>query len=79
MISNQALEKARTAAPGYDVYALKSDYLAFWDDKGGNPSKMRMPLSQGGAKSGANLIHCANSARFPLKLDEHKGARGAHV
>lgn len=39
MISNQALEKARTVAPGYDVYALKSDYLAFWDDKGQQPLK----------------------------------------
>jgi plasmid replication initiation protein len=39
MISNQALEKARTVAPGYDVYALKGDYLAFWDDKGQQPLK----------------------------------------
>ena len=34
MISENALQKARAIAPGYDVYALKSDYLAFWDDKG---------------------------------------------
>nr|WP_268934755.1 hypothetical protein [Sphingobium sp. CAP-1] len=34
MISENALQKARMIAPGYDVYALKSDYLAFWDDKG---------------------------------------------
>src|SRR3546814_16227256 len=34
MISNQALEKARTVAPGYDVYAPTGDYLASWDDKG---------------------------------------------
>ncbi|CAH0357257.1 replication initiator protein A [Sphingobium sp. CECT 9361] len=34
MISNAALERARSVAPGYDVYALKADYLAFWDDKG---------------------------------------------
>ena len=34
MISDAALEKARKVAPGYDVYALKSDYLAFWDEKG---------------------------------------------
>jgi hypothetical protein len=34
MISDTALERARAIAPGYDVYALKADYLAFWDDKG---------------------------------------------
>ena len=34
IISEAALEKARKVAPGYDVYALKSDYLTFWDEKG---------------------------------------------
>ena len=34
IISESALEKARKVAPGYDVYALKSDYLTFWDEKG---------------------------------------------
>lgn len=34
IISELALEKARKVAPGYDVYALKSDYLTFWDEKG---------------------------------------------
>lgn len=33
-ISENALEKARKVAPGYDIYALKDDYLAFWDEKG---------------------------------------------
>ncbi len=34
VISNDALERARDIAPGYDVYGLKADYLSFWDDKG---------------------------------------------
>ena len=38
LISESALERARSVAPGYDVHALKADYLTFWDEKG------RMPL-----------------------------------
>lgn len=34
VISDATLDKARKIAPGYDVYALKEDYLAFWDQKG---------------------------------------------
>lgn len=34
VISELALNRAREIAPGYDVYALKADYLAFWDAKG---------------------------------------------
>lgn len=34
IISEAALEKARKLAPGYDVYALKADYLDFWEEKG---------------------------------------------
>ena len=34
VISENALQKARIVAPGYDVYALKADYLTFWDEKG---------------------------------------------
>lgn len=34
LISESALERARAVAPGYDVHALKAEYLAFWDEKG---------------------------------------------
>ncbi len=39
LISNDALERARVVAPGYDVHALKADYLTFWDEKGRIPLK----------------------------------------
>lgn len=33
-VSDDALERAKRVAPGYDVHALKADFLAYWDSKG---------------------------------------------
>ena len=33
-ISDDALERAKKVAPGYDVYGLKADFMDFWVDQG---------------------------------------------
>jgi len=38
-IAPETLVKARKAAPGYDVYALQRDWVAFWRDGGCQPLK----------------------------------------
>jgi hypothetical protein len=33
-IDAEAMHDAKTAAPGYDIYALHSEWLAWWHDMG---------------------------------------------
>lgn len=39
MITDRGREGARRAAPGYDVYALQGDFLAYWANNGSQPLK----------------------------------------
>ena len=38
-ISDLGRERGRSAAPGYDIYALEDDFMAHWASKGGEPLK----------------------------------------
>jgi plasmid replication initiation protein len=39
VISDRGREGGRRAAPGYDIYALEGDFLAYWANKGGQTLK----------------------------------------
>lgn len=39
VISDRGREGGRRAAPGYDIYALQGDFMAYWSNKGGQPLK----------------------------------------
>lgn len=39
VISDQGRAGGRRVAPGHDIYALESDFLTYWSNKGGQPLK----------------------------------------